>query len=131
MFNYLLKGVLAASAVTLLENYRQLSVHMLKIEAAKSYLHGVQMARQSALGLLEMGLLIGLVSLGALLFHVGLFMLLPWSVKAKALLVMFLGLAYVAAGVVAMRKAMSERVWMEKSGAAKLVRTAICPSNQG
>ena len=124
MLNYLLKGVLAASAVKLLENYRQLSVHMLKIEAAKSYLHGVRMVRQSALGLLWMGLLTGLICLGALLFHAGLFMLLPWSLKAKALLGMFLGLAYVAAGAVVLREAMSERVWMEKSGAAKMVRDA-------
>ncbi len=124
MFNYLLKGILAASAVKLLENYRQLSVHMLKIEVAKSYLHGVRMARQSALSLLCLGLLIGLVCLGMLLFHAGLFLLLPWSVKAKAVLGMFLGLAYVAAGAVVLREAMSERVWMEKSGAAKMVRDA-------
>ena len=130
MFNYLLKGVLAASAVSLLENYRQLSVRMLKIETAKSYLHGVRMARQSALGLLGMGLMIGLICLGALLFHAGLFLLLPWSVKAKALLGLFLGLAYVAAGVVALREAMSERVWMEKSGATKMVRKATAPSGQ-
>lgn len=124
MFKYLIKGLVAGIAVKLLDNYRQVSTQLLRIEAAKSYLHGVQMARLSALGLMRMGLVIGLISVGALLFHAGLFILLPWTIEAKAVLGMLLGLAYVVIGGVALHAAMDEKVWMEKSGAAAMLAEA-------
>ncbi len=130
MLKCLFKGLLSGLAVKLLENYRHLSVELLKIEAAKSYLHGVRMARLSAVGLLRMGLLIGLVCVGAVLFHVGLFVLLPWTVKAKAVLGMVLGLAYVTIGGVALTAAMDEQTWMEKSGATKMLEDATVRSRR-
>ena len=124
MFKHLFKGLLAGIAVKLLTNYRRLSVHLLKIEAAKAYLHGVQMARCTALGLMGLGPVVGLICVGLVLFHVGLFVLLPWPVAAKAVLGMILGLVYVVIGVVVLRVAMAEKTWMEKSGAAKMVAEA-------
>ena len=124
MFNYLLKGVMAALAVKVLDNYRHLSVRLFKIEFAKSYLHGVRMARLSAIGLMRMGLFIGLIGLGAVLFHAAVFILLPWTVKAKAVLALFLGAAYSAAGAVGLRTAIDEKAWMEKSGASEMVKDA-------
>ena len=130
MFKHLFKGLLAGIAVKLLDNYRWLSVHLLKIEAAKAYLHGVQMVRSAALGLMMMGLVIGLICVGVLLFHAGLFILLPWSMEAKAVLGMFLGLAYAVIGCVALRVAMDEKTWMEKSGAAEMVAEATGQSKK-
>lgn len=130
MFNYLLRGVLAAVTVRLLANYRHLPIQLLKIEAAKSYLHGVRMARLSALGLIKMGLVIGLICLGVLLFHAGLFILLPWTLKAKAVLGLFLGVAYMTAGGVALYAAMDEGTWVRKSGVARIlqkVNQSYCP----
>jgi hypothetical protein len=131
MFKHLLKGLLAGMAVTLLDNYRRLSVHLLKIEAARFYLHGVQLARLSTLGLLRIGLVIGLICVGVLIFHTGLFILLPWSVAAKAVLGMVLGLAYVIGGSLALHTAMDEKTWMEKSGADKLLEEAIGQFKKG
>jgi len=124
MFKYLIKGLLAGIAIKLLDNYRHLSIQLLKIEAAKCYLHGVQMARLSAIGLMWMGLVIGLICVGVLLFHAGLFILLPWTVETKAVLGMCLGLAYVVLGGIALRAAMDEKRWMEKSGAAEMLEDA-------
>ena len=128
MFNYLYKGILSAVAVNLLTHYRHLSIQLLKIEAAKSYLQGVRMARRSALGLMQMGLVLGLICMGALLFHASLFLLLPWSVKAKAALGLLLGAAYVVAGVLALRTALSEKTWLAKSGAADMLADATRPA---
>jgi hypothetical protein len=125
MVKNLLKGILASFAAKLLDNYRRLSVQLLKIEAAKSYLHGVQMARLSAIGLMRMGLEIGLICVGVLLFHAGLFILLPWTVEIKAVLGMLLGVAYVVIGVVALHASMDEKTWMEKSGADELLEEAM------
>ncbi len=124
MFKYLLTGLQSFIAIKLLDNYRQLSIQLLNIEAAKSYLHGVRIVRLSAIGLLGMGLVIGLICIGVVMLHAGLFILLPWTVKAKALLGMALGLTYVAMGCVALRAALREKTWMEKSGAAALLTEA-------
>ena len=121
MVNYLLKDILAAVAVKVLDNYRHLSVQLLRIETAKSYLCGIRTARLSAMGIMLLQLVIALICLGALLFHIGLFFLLPWSMKAKAVLGMVLGLAYVATGIIVLRKALDEKTWIEKSGAAKML----------
>ena len=104
-----------------LDNYRHLSLQLLKIEAAKCYLHGVRRARLSVIGLMWLGLMIGLIGVGVLLFHAGLFILLPWSVQTKAILGMILGSAYVAVGGVALHAAMDEKMWMEKSGVAEML----------
>jgi len=109
MFKYLIKGFLAGITIKLLDNFRRLSIKVLEIEAAKVYVQGVQMARLSAIGLMRMGLKIGLVVVGVLLFHAGLFILLPWSVESKAVLGMFLGIAYVAIGYVTLHAAMDEK----------------------
>lgn len=128
MFKYLMKGLLAAIGIKLLDNYRRLSVQLLKIEAARCYLHGVQMARMSVLGLMWIGFLIALIGVGALLFHAGLFILLPGSLEVKAAIAMVLGLIYVALGWLALRAALDEKTWMEKSGAAKMLQDATAPS---
>jgi hypothetical protein len=125
MFKRLINGIVASIAIKLLDNYRHLSVQLFKIEVAKSYLHGVRMARSSAIGLVGLGFVIGLVCVGVLLFHVGLFVLLPWTVEAKAALGMFLGVAYVILGGLVLRAAMDEGTWMKKSGAAEMLEAAL------
>jgi len=125
MLKKLIKALQAGFAIRLVDDYRRLSLQLIRIEAAKLYLHGVQMARLSALGLMWMGLVIGLICVGVLIFHTGLFILLPWSVAAKAVLGMVLGLAYVIGGSLALHTAMDEKTWMEKSGADKLLEEAI------
>lgn len=124
MFKNLIKGLLAVLAIRALDKYRQLSVQLLKIEAARGYVHGVRLARLSAIGLMRMGLMIGLICIGVLLLHAGLLILLPWSLKAKALLSVVLGLVYAGIGCVALQAALKEKTWMEKSGAADVLQQA-------
>ena len=128
MFMNLLKGLLAGFAVKLLENYRQLSVQLLKIETAKACVQGVQLARLSTLALLRLSALLGLIALGVVLCHVGVFLLLPWSLTAKAVLALILGVLYALAGGLLLRAAMTEKAWLEKSGATNRVQDAIHPA---
>jgi hypothetical protein len=122
MLKHLFKGVLSVIAITLLTHYRHLSIRLLKIEAATAYLHGLQLVRQSAIGLIRIGLVIALIGIGVLLLHAGLFILLPWSLQAKAILGLCLGTAYVIAGTVALCTTMNQKRWMEKSGASKMLK---------
>jgi len=130
MFKYQLNGILSAIAIKLLDNYRHLSVQLLKIEVVKSYLQGVQMARLSALGLMRMGLLISLICVGVLLLHAGIFILLPWTLEAKAVSGILLGVVYVVAGGLALRSTMDEKAWMEKSGAAEMLKEVTMHSRK-
>jgi hypothetical protein len=130
MLKYLIKGILAGITIKLVDNWRRLSIHLLKIEAAKFYLRGVQIARLSTIGLLRMGLVIGFIGVGALLFHAGLFILLPWTVETKAVLALFLGFAYMAVGYAVLRAAMDEKMWMKKSGVAEMLEEATGQSKK-
>jgi len=120
----MIKGLLAGITIRLMDNWRRLSIQLLKIEAAKFYLHGVQMARWSAISLMRIGLAIGLICLGMLLFNAGLFVLLPWTVESKAVLGLFLGLAYVAIGYVVLHATINEKTWMEKARVAEMLEEA-------
>lgn len=131
MSKHLIKGVLSAVAAELLSNYRRLSVQMLRIEVAKSYVHGVQMVRTSTMGLLLAGFAVGLICVGVILFHAALFVLLPWSAGVKAVIGLILGFIYAVLGGATIYAAMSEGAWMRKSGAARMVDEAIRPSGTG
>lgn len=130
MLKCLFKEVLSAIAIKLLENYRHLSIQLLKIEATKSYLHGVKMARSATIGLMWMGLVIAFISLGVVLLHAGLFILLPLTLKTKAILGIVLGFFYVVIGCAVLRAAMSEKTWMEKSGATEMLEDATRSSRK-
>jgi len=124
MLKNLLKGILSTIVIKRLAHYRHLSIQLLKIEAAKSYLHGVRLVRLSALGLMGMGLVISLIFVGVLLFHAGLFILLPWPLEAKAVLGICLGMVYMVIGGLVLCAAMKEKTWMQKSGASELLKEA-------
>jgi hypothetical protein len=128
MFKDLIKGFLSGMVIKLLDNYRHISIQLLRIEAAKWYLRSVQRARWAAIGMMWMGLIIAGIAVGVVLLHVGLFILLPWTVEAKAILGLVLGAVYVGSGVFALRAVLDERTWMEKSGARKMLYDAIDPS---
>ena len=131
MFHYLTKGLWAGIAIARLNKCRRLSLQLLKIEAAKCYVHGVRQARLSVIGLLWLGVVIGLIGAGVLLFHAGLFILLPWTVETKAVLGMCLGTAYVIVGCVALRAAMNEKTWLAKSGVAEMLENVAGLSSKG
>ena len=130
MFKNIIKGLLAGITIRLMDSWRRLSIQLLKIEAAKFYLHVVQMARWSMISLMRTGLAIGLIGVGMLLFHAGLFILLPWTVESKAILGLFLGLAYAAIGYVMLHAAVNEKTWMEKSRVAEMMEEATGQSKK-
>jgi hypothetical protein len=130
MFKYLTKRLQAVIVIKQLYNCRRISIQLLLIEVARHYLRGVQMVHSAALGLMRIGLLIALIAIGVLLFHLGVFILLPWRMETKAILGIILGLTYVVIGAVVFHGAINEKMWMEKSGASMLLRKATEPPDQ-
>ena len=88
------------------------------------------MVRLLAIGLLQTGLVIALICFGTLLLHAGLFILLPWTVQTKAILGILLGATYIVIGGIALRRAMDEGTWMDRSGATKMLEETMVQSRQ-
>jgi hypothetical protein len=130
MIKYLLTGTAAAVALKLLRRYRHLALQLIQMEGVKCYLHGVRLVRLTVLHVMRMELLLTLLGLGAVLFHAGLFCLLPWTMEVKAMLAMVLGAGYIIAGSIALHATMSEKCWLEKTGATQMLKNAAMPEKE-
>lgn len=84
----------------------------LKTEAAAVYVAGVRKARQAFIALLGLALVLLLTLSGFVLIHVALFVWLPWSLPAKALVLLVLGVIYLASGLAVVLGLSSDRTWM-------------------
>lgn len=116
-----LKTVLRGLVIKLALEYRRLSIEMLKIEAARWYVKGVAGARVAFIGYVGLMAVLLLALSGFLLFHVGLFLLLPWPLKAKAALLAGLGLLYLIVALLGVRYATSSATWLKLSRADEVV----------
>jgi hypothetical protein len=85
---------------------------MLKIEAAAVYVAGVRKARRAFVALLGLALSLLLALSGFVLIHVALFAWLPWSLPAKALVLLILGVVYLGGGLAVVVGLTSDRTWM-------------------
>lgn len=130
MLKLLIRGILSALALQMLNNCRRVSGHLLRIEVAKSYLRGVRMVKSATCSLMYIGLMVGLIFLGVLLLHAGLFILLPGTMESKAIIGVLLGLGYMGIGGIILRRYLNERWWIEATGAAELISAATTPSGR-
>jgi len=85
---------------------------ILQIEAAAVYVAGVRKARQAFIALLGLALFLLLTLSGFVLIHVALFAWLPWSLPAKALVLLILGVVYLGGGLAVVLGLSSDRTWM-------------------
>lgn len=85
----------------------------LEMEAATLYVAGVRKAREAFLALLLALLFLLLLMIGFLLMHVALFLWLPWSLSARALVLFVLGMVYFGGGLAVVITIASERAWMK------------------
>jgi uncharacterized integral membrane protein len=85
----------------------------LEMEAAALYVAGVRKARGAFIALLLAILFLLLVMIGFLLMHVALFLWLPWSLSARALVLFLLGAVYFGGGLAVVFYITSDRAWMK------------------
>ena len=71
-----------------------------------------------------------LCTVGVVMFHVGLMILLPWSLAAKAVTVAGLGLVYCLVACVLLRYACQESTWMRLSGASQWLDRLVGPDRK-
>ena len=85
---------------------------ILQIEAAAVYVAGVRKARQAFIALLGLAVSLLLTLSGFVFIHVALFAWLPWSLPAKALVLLVLGMVYLGGGLAVVLGLSSDRTWM-------------------
>ncbi|MBN2466081.1 hypothetical protein JXD38_10725 [candidate division WOR-3 bacterium] len=101
-------GIISA----LFGRWLDLVLDSLKTEAAAVYVAGVRKARQAFIALLGLAVFLLLTLSGFVLIHVALFAWLPWSLPAKALVLLILGVVYLGGGLAVVLGLSSDRTWM-------------------
>jgi len=120
--NRLLKVLLKGAGLWLLNQYRQTSLDLVRIQAAIWYLRGVKTVRAVFVSLAALIGALLLAILGFVLIHVGLLGLLPAPYRFVALLV--LGLIYLLIGLCVIRRLCSQKHWMRTFQAHRCVSFA-------
>lgn len=103
----------------LIKGFRVFALDLIKIHAVMWYLRAIRTAHKMYLLCLATTLSMTLVGSGFVLFHIGLYALIPAPANAIALTV--LGLTYVITGLCIMSALSSEKRWMKASGADEYV----------
>jgi hypothetical protein len=118
----LLGSLLGGVAALLLKEYRRLSIDWVRIRAAICYVQGVKAARKGFLAGLLLAFCLLLGGSGFVLFHVGIFLLLPHAWRPAVF--MGLGSIYMIVVLLLLRWMCAEKTWMEYSNAGKYVAAA-------
>jgi hypothetical protein len=97
----------------------------LKLSATSYYVRAIAEARRIFIEALfvKVGLL--LMFIGFVLMHLAIFVFMPWEPCTKAIILLCLGALYVIVPGIYVLKVCSQKFWMTRSGASKLVENAI------
>ncbi|MCC5845751.1 MAG: hypothetical protein JJU05_16005 [Verrucomicrobia bacterium] len=131
MFTGLYKALLAVAAVEQLNSCGRASFRLARIELARIYLRCVIVARNSASSMIRISLMVGMMAMGLLLLHTALFMLLPWSMRVKAFLILGLGSLYTITAFIVIGNESSDENWIKNSGAHTLLKEALESESDG
>jgi len=107
-----------------MNRYRQISIDLVKLEAAAYYLKAIQSGRQGFFAALLVWLGVFFFALGVVLLHASLFVgLYLWfqTLAAVAIGLLVLGGIYVITILLVVRFALSEEAWMKFFKADKMV----------
>jgi hypothetical protein len=123
--NWAAKILLYVLDALLLKRYGELSVGLLKIQAATCYVKGVIGARRLFVSAVLLSCLLLLLAVGFVLVHVGFFIWVPWSANTKALVLLALGVVYMTVSSVLILRRCSEKTWMKLSKADSVLAAAL------
>lgn len=116
-----LRSLAEALALGVVNGCCRRSIDRLKIRAAVWYVKGVAGARVAFMSYVALLALLLLGAAGFILLHVGLFIVLPLSLRVKGLLFLALGAVYLLVPLLALRRLCSQKTWMDFTRADDLV----------
>lgn len=101
--------------------YREKSMMFLESKSLIWYVKSIAAARKAFIGTVALSSLILVLFTGFVLIHLGLFFLLPWTLTARATLMLILGAVYFLAALGVLVTISSEKFFMRKSKASEMV----------
>ena len=104
---------------------KRLVLQLIRIKAALYCVKGVKAARGAFLAYLGLKCVLGLLAFGMALAHIGFFLYVPWSMKARALTMLALGGVYIFAAVGILVFFTREKWWMKQTGVSEIVAEAM------
>jgi hypothetical protein len=110
--------------VRLLKLYFEDSIALAKIRATAYYVKAIGIAREIFIIDVAFRCALLLMLAGFVTVHAAVFWLLPWSPRCKAIVLLVLGGLYFLIPLLVMLKICSQKFWMKRSGASKLVKEA-------
>jgi hypothetical protein len=119
-----LEALASLVLMAVLRRYRRDITRLARIEATALYVKTVRGTRLTFLSGIGVALCLCVLLAGFILIHVALLVCLPWTIRAKALLLLVCGIVYmlVAGGILI--SVSREDYWMRISKARELVEKA-------
>lgn len=120
MLNYI-NGVVASMASGLLKILRGTLIRSLKIEAVKSYIRMVGVARSLSIYYLTCVAVLLLAMVAFVMIHVGILIVFVGDLNTAGWIVLILGIIYGLISYSAINSMCSEKYWLEMTNASKMI----------
>lgn len=116
-----MKGFIEFLAMFGVSRAFNLAIDLLKGIFLKRYISCVEFLRSIYFAMAMIFAFLILLMCGFILLHIALFLILPWSMENKIILLFSLGAAYCIASLVAIFILQSRARWLKISGAKKMI----------
>ena len=124
MLHYI-KSIVVSTASGLLKILQGTLIRSLKIEALKSYIRIVGIARNLSIYYLTCIAMLLLGMLAFIMIHAGILILLPCSIEIKGWIVLILGIIYGLISYTVISNMCSEKYWLEMTNASKMINDVV------
>jgi hypothetical protein len=124
MLNYI-KGVVASMASGLLKILQGTLIRSLKIEALKSYIRMVGIARSLSVYYLTCIAMLLLAMVAFAMIHIGILIVLDFDLKTAGWVVLILGIIYGLISYTVISNMCSEKYWLEMTEASKMINDIV------
>lgn len=124
MLNYI-KSIAASMISDLLKVLQGTLIRSLKIEALKLYVRAVGIARSLSIYYLTCIAMLLLAMVAFVMIHVGILILLPYSIEVKGWLILILGIIYALISYTVISNMCSEKYWLEMTKSSEMINDVV------
>jgi formate hydrogenlyase subunit 4 len=124
MMNYI-KGITASMTSGILSILQGTIIRSLKIEALKLYVKAVGVARNFNIIVMASIALLLLAMVSFVMIHVGIMILLPYSLEVKGWIILILGIVYGLISYTFIGNICSEKTWLDISKASDMINDVV------
>jgi len=124
MITYI-KGIVASMTYGMLAILQGTIIRSLKIEALKLYVRAVGVARNFNIIVMASIALLLLAMVSFVMIHVGILIILPYSLEVKGWIILILGIIYGLISYTFIGNICSEKTWLDISKASDMINDVV------